>query len=413
MARTRYGTSLWLDRAPAPRLTLPRFSGSADADVVIVGGGLAGCTIASVFARAGVRVRLLEAERIGGHAGHDLGWLPAHPGASFRALQEAHGLRATRRIFEASRKAALESAAFLKRLSIKCDLARVDAVQWGRTREEDALLKRDRQARVDAGLEATWLSARALTAATRVDEGAGGVKTRGDFVCDPLRACLGLAASAIKAGAILHEKSEVTKIRAGRKQVAVRTKAGEVTAQTVILATGDPGPGCGALRRHVRISDSYIVATPPLSGPLLRAFGARASSAPALVLQDLADPPRTLRYTKDARALFQGGDQPSLPPRQQEKALLQRAGQLMYELSLSYPAISGIQPDFAWQNRRIVAHDGLLLAGPHRNFPRHLFAIGLGHAGLTGAFLAARVLLRRYLEESPDAHDELFGFSRL
>lgn len=414
MVRTRYGSSLWVDRvAVASRSPHPRLTGTADADIVIVGGGLAGCTIASVFARAGISVRLLEAERIGGQAGHDLGWIPEQPGVPFRALQEAHGLRDARRIWEASRRAALESAAFLRRLSISCDLTRVDALQWARTREQAALLTRERQARLDAGLEAAWLTPRALTASVHVEGGLGGVKTRGDFVCDPLRACLGLAASAVKAGAVLHEQSEVVKIRAGRKQVEVRTRTGQVTAQTVILATSDPGPGCQSLRRHVQISDSYIVATPPLPAPLRRAFGARGAAPPSVVLQDLDEPVRTLRHTKDGCVLFRGGDQPSVPPRQREKALRQRAGQLMYELSLAYPAISGVQPAYAWQGRRVVARDGLLLAGPHRNFPRHLFAIGLGHAGIGGAFLAARILLRRYQEAPPEPHDERFGFLRV
>jgi hypothetical protein len=60
----------------------------------------------------------------------------------------------------------------------------------------------------------------------------------------------------------------------------------------------------------------------------------------------------------------------------------------------------------------VTAADGLLIAGPHRNFPRHLFAIGLGATGVSGAFLAARILLR-YYQESADQADELFGFGRV
>jgi glycine/D-amino acid oxidase-like deaminating enzyme len=410
MARTRYGTSFWADRAPrTSRSPHPRFTGTHDVDVIIVGGGLAGCMTACVFARAGVPVRLLEAERIGGQAAASLGWIPEEPGAPFRVLQEAHGLRAARRIWEASRKSAQESAAFLRRLAIRCDLERVDTVTWARTREQEAALRRERQARIDAGLDASWLTARALATATRLDGGRGlaAIRTKADAVCDPLRACLGLASAAVKAGATLHEKSPVVKVRAGRKQVEVRTAHGVITARTVIMATGDPGPGCASLHRHIRISDSYIVATPPLPAPILRAFGARD-----IVIRDLDEPARTLRHVKDGRVLFQGGDQPSVPARAQQKTVLQRSGQLMYELSTSYPAISGVLPEYAWQVRSIVANDGLLLAGPHRNFPRHLFAIGLGHAGIGGAFLAARLLLRRYHEE-PEPQDDLFGFARL
>jgi glycine/D-amino acid oxidase-like deaminating enzyme len=52
-----------------------------------------------------------------------------------------------------------------------------------------------------------------------------------------------------------------------------------------------------------------------------------------------------------------------------------------------------------------------MLVGSHRNFPRHLFALGLGSAGIAGAWLAARILLRQYTGR-PEPADEVFGFSR-
>jgi hypothetical protein len=63
-----------------------------------------------------------------------------------------------------------------------------------------------------------------------------------------------------------------------------------------------------------------------------------------------------------------------------------------------------------WSVPSTRTHDGLPFIGPHRNYPRHLFALGLG-ASVTGAFLAARVLLRHH-EGRPDKADEHFGFSR-
>ena len=108
---------------------------------------------------------------------------------------------------------------------------------------------------------------------------------------------------------------------------------------------------------------------------------------------------------------MQGGDQPAVAPRLQEKALVQRTGQLMYELSLLYPSISGVAPDYAWMAPRVTGRDGLMLVGPHRNFPRHLFALGLGSSGIAGAWLASRILLRHYTGETEPA-DEVFGFAR-
>ena len=65
---TRYGRSPWVDRFPASRVpSYPRHRTPLTTrfDVVIVGGGLTGCATAYAFAAAGIKVALLEADRVG------------------------------------------------------------------------------------------------------------------------------------------------------------------------------------------------------------------------------------------------------------------------------------------------------------------------------------------------------------
>jgi glycine/D-amino acid oxidase-like deaminating enzyme len=411
MARLRYGLPLWLDRVPVTkRPSFPRFKASAtvEAEVVIVGGGLAGAMCAYLFAQAGAKVILLEAARVGQGSATGSGWSPETPGMPFRAMQAAYGLRAARRVWDATRLASLEATALLKRLKIKADVEKADTALFTRDTEQDRALRREHQAIADAGLDAGWLIGRRAATETKVDGAIlGAMKTHGGVLCDPYRVTLGLLAAAAKAGAQLHEQSAVTKVTFNRKRAHIRTAHGVLDARAVVMATNEPGPGCAALHRHVRAADSYIVATPPLDGALARAF-----AAPGTVLRDAIEPPHTLRHTSDGRILFQGAAQPPVPARQQEKAVVQRTGQLMYELSCLYPAISGVMPAYGWSTRLATGLDGLPLAGPHRNFPHHLFAIGLGHAGLGGAYLAARILLRSF-QETPEPADEHFGFSRL
>jgi glycine/D-amino acid oxidase-like deaminating enzyme len=115
---------------------------------------------------------------------------------------------------------------------------------------------------------------------------------------------------------------------------------------------------------------------------------------------------------REDRVLFSGADQPELPARARGKALVQRTGQLMYELSVLYPEISGLQAEWSWDFTHYKSVDRLPFAGLHRNFPRHLFAIGGARHGAGFAWLAARILLRRYGGESTRS-DESFGFSRV
>jgi glycine/D-amino acid oxidase-like deaminating enzyme len=400
--------SIWLDRFPKTRRpSYPRFKGEFETDVVIIGGGLTGCACAWSFANAGIRTVLLEAETLGGGGtAESVGVIREEFDASFRENVQAHGLRASRIMWHTMRRAALDMAAALRRLEIRCDLAPCDVLTIARIRSETSrVLSREYQARRDAGLEHSWVKPAALKRETAV-ESDGAIRTHG-FTFDPYRACIGLAAAAVSRGAMLYERSPARRIRAGRKSVQISTASGMVKAEAVVVATSAPLQDLRALRRHIKASDTYAVVTAPLPAAVRRELGGRAG-----MLIDTETPSHTLRWLKDDRALFAGADQPVIPDRARGKALVQRTGQLMYELSVMYPAISGQRAEWAWPSRHYESVDRLPFVGLHRNFPRHLFAMAPGRHGATFAWLAARVLLRHYQKELAKG-DDLFGFSRV
>jgi glycine/D-amino acid oxidase-like deaminating enzyme len=106
-----------------------------------------------------------------------------------------------------------------------------------------------------------------------------------------------------------------------------------------------------------------------------------------------------------------GADQHPTPARTRRPVLVQRTGQLMYELSTLYPDISGLQPAYGWAADYPLTENGLPCIGPHRNYPHHLFAFGDASHSVTGSYLASRVLLRHHFEEM-DPGDDVFGFHR-
>jgi glycine/D-amino acid oxidase-like deaminating enzyme len=399
---------LWLERSPKSRRPVhPTLRGDLESDVVIVGGGLTGCACAASFSAAGVKAVLLEADRIGtGATAGSMGVIREDFDASFQDTASAHGLRAARALWQGLRRASLDMAAAIRRLGIRCDLAAQDLIHFA-PRDADAIkrLRREYDARRQAGFDHSWLTAAALGRETAI-EGGGAIRTRG-FVFDPYRACLGFAAAAAGRGASLFERSVVRRIRADRKRVEVTTAAGVVRAEAVVVATSAALSDLRALRRHLHHVQSYAVLTEPLPAAVRRQLGRRAAA-----LADSEEPPHVLRWLKDDRVLFGGADQPLVPARAREKMLVQRTGQLMYELSKIYPSISGAMPERAWDLTYDRTVDGLPYVGLHRNFPRHLFALGHGRHGAGVAWLAARTLLRQF-QGSPDKNDALLGFSRI
>jgi glycine/D-amino acid oxidase-like deaminating enzyme len=83
----------------------------------------------------------------------------------------------------------------------------------------------------------------------------------------------------------------------------------------------------------------------------------------------------------------------------------------MYELSVQYPAISGLPAHWGWPVPVVTTPDGLPWIGPHRNYPFHFFAVAFGWNGDALAWLAARAALRHFTGGSR-REDDLLSFAR-
>jgi len=406
--RTRYGVPYWLDRFPKARQpAYPRLRGDLDVQVAILGGGLTGCSAAYVFAASGVRVALFEADRIGqGGSASCPGLLRLEPAVPFLELRERYGLRVARHFWQSFRRAGLDLAATLRRLRIRCELVPDAALRVGLANGDEKDLRREMAAMRTAGVEGSWLTPARLRQETGLT-GIGAIRSAGDGFIDPYRATLGLAAEAVRRRAQVFERTPITRVRAARKGVEITTDGGTVRASAIVVASNYPPAPYKPLRRHFSLADAFCVLTPPVPSFVRREFG----RSHAIVI-DQEQPPHIMRRTSDERVLFLGADQPPVAARARERAMVQRTGQLMYELSKLYPAISGTKPEYGWMVPVSTAADRFVCVGPHRNYPHHLFAFGSGHNGVASAHLAARILLRQYFGVA-DKGDEFFGFSRL
>jgi glycine/D-amino acid oxidase-like deaminating enzyme len=273
------------------------------------------------------------------------------------------------------------------------------------TPDQAAALRRERKARLEAGLESAWLTGRMIAASTGLSS-AGGIGTREGATIDPYRATIGFAHAAVERGARVYEHSGVRKITFTRRVVDVFTGDGSIRARKVLIATGAPTALFHSLARHFWFRSSYLALSEPVPAPIRRALGQRS-----MVVRDHVTPSHLVRWVDDERLLVSGADGADVPERLRQKTLVQRTGQLMYELSTMYPDVSGIMPAYGWHIPYARTSDGLPYIGPHRNYPHHLFAFGDSSPSVAGAYLASRILLRHYSNEV-DPADEAFGFHR-
>jgi glycine/D-amino acid oxidase-like deaminating enzyme len=411
-----YSSLYWAERtASNRRRSHSAIRGQQSADVVVIGGGLTGAAAAYVLANGGLDVIVVEANRIaGGSTAASLGAILPEPDAWYRDVDALAGRRAARAMWHEARKGAADFAAAIARLKIRCDLTQAPYLINSSARDgaQAAALRKEMASRRDAGVGVPWVTPAAVRTEAGVESG-GALGPGGAFTYDPVRAALGLVAAAESKGARVFEKSEVRRISFTRKDATVFLRTASIRTRGIVVATGEPGSLFGQLRRHVRVSDAAVVVTEPFNAAMRRAAARRRS-----VVADAHDSFGTstaarswLRWVSEDRAMFGGAATRVIPPRQADKALVQKTAQLMYELSLRYPDMSGLPAHWSWRLPVVTTPDGLPWIGPHRNYPFHFFAMAFGWHGDSLAWAAARAALRFFKGEAT-REDEVLGFGR-
>lgn len=407
MVTLRLSRSFWLDRPGTDRAR--RFAPlrhDVDADIAIIGGGITGAAVAWEFANAGARVALVDAQRVGrGSTAASTALLMQEPDIDFGELSKRYGDTRSRRLWHLSRDAARDAVRTIRQLGIRCDLQQCDSVYYAITEASASHLRIEHQRRTKAAVGGTWLDRARLRAGTGID-GVAGIRTRGNAQVDPYRCCIGLLAAAETQGAMIFERSAVRAIDAGRQHATVRTTHGSIRADRVIVATGYATPYFEPLRARFKMFQTYVAVTRALTAAERRAVGVGP-----VMLWETGWPYHYARWTRDHRLMLGGGDRPQQSERKRRREFKKGALAVVDYFATLWPSLEDVAFDYAWEGLFAMTPDGLPYIGPHRRYPRHLFALGYGGNGMTFAFLAAKLLLDWYRGDRSRDH-ELFAFNR-
>lgn len=407
MPTLRMAAPLWLDRDRASiRRRHPSLTRDVEVDVAIVGGGIIGATVAAAFAAAGVRVGLLEAALIGhGSTAASTALLMQEPDEPLVSLERRYGRAAAARIWELSRQATRDFVTMIRQRGIACDLVERDSIYYTTGTDADPLRVEQRRRRA-AGFGGRWLGADALRRRTGL-AGAGAILTIGNAQLDPYRACVGLLRSAEHGGARIFETSEVRRIDTSRLGVTLVTRAASMRARRVVIATGYATRAFKPLAGRFQMKHTYVLATSPIGSRVRRELGLTD-----VMVWDTDRPYHYARWAPDRRLLLGGADRPVVPARRRAAAFIEGTRTLREYFDGLYPPLAGVAIDYAWEGLFATTPDGLPYIGPHRRYPRHLFALGYGGNGMTFGSLAARLLLDD-VNGIRSEDQRLFAFDRL
>lgn len=386
--------------------TFPPLDRNTTCDVAVIGAGITGALVATLLAEAGLETVVLDRrEAAHGSTAGNTGLLLYELDTMLQHLAVRIGADPAARAYRRCRDAVRALGRLVQRHRIACGFASKPSLFLAANAGHVARLRREYEARVEAGLEIAWWSRKQLRGASALPHRAA-ILTPEAAQLDAYRLTYGLLDVAQRHGARVHDRTAVTSRHARRDGVELRTGRGfRVRARHLVIAAGYEADRY-LPRRAATLRSTFALVTEPVS-----AGGFAEWPADRCLMWDTGDPYLYLRTTEDNRVLIGGYDEPFYGPAARDRKLKAKAAALRRRLRQFFPHLP-IEVATSWAGTFGITADGLPFIGRHRDAPHTWFALGFGGNGITFSMLAAEIIRSGLLGETdPDA--DLFGFERM
>jgi glycine/D-amino acid oxidase-like deaminating enzyme len=309
------------------------------ADVVVVGGGYTGVAAARRFAQGGANVTLLEANHLGWGASTRNGGI-IHPGYKWgpKSLIKRYGEETGRALYRETLEAYAFTTGVARDERIECEFRESGFLELAYAPSHVPDLHEAQESLAFVGVESTVVPRERLREEIGSDAYFGGLAVGGSGTLHPGKWFAGLAASAERAGAHLHERVRARRLLRDGTALVVDTDRGRIRADQVLVATNGYTDGfIPALRRRLIPIGSYIIATEPLPPDLVAELSPKSRA--------FFDTKNFLYYwhvSVDRRMIF-GGRASFIPTSVDRTAAILHRGLLEV-----HPQLAGYRIDYAW-----------------------------------------------------------------
>lgn len=348
---------------------------SSASDVVIVGGGVIGCASAYALSREGVRVTLVEQDRVGAHAsGGSSGLLTVHPervyegsfGRLARVGRDRFALCAPQLREETGIDIELQQDGLLTLVPSE-DAAEVRAT----TREGVRWLEAAEVRELEPGVGRQW---------------AGGLYAPQDGQVNTGRLTAALAEGAALYGATFREAERVTGlVEDGHHVRGVQSSAGTIRAEAVVIAAG---PWSGLLGELIHVPISVY----PVKGQLVWARTRPvALRRPIYASGCYLAPKFEHGIAIGATEEHVGFD---------ERSTLAAVAALIDAAVQACPALADAELARTWASLRPASADGLPILGPVPDRPGLILATGHFRNGILLSLISGELVANWVLGRS-------------
>jgi glycine/D-amino acid oxidase-like deaminating enzyme/nitrite reductase/ring-hydroxylating ferredoxin subunit len=357
----------------------PPLTSNTQADVCVVGAGIAGLVTAYLLLQAGQRVVVLEdGEIASGETGRTTAHLTAALDDHYYILERMHGSCGSQLAAESHSAAIEQIAAIVQAEQLDCDFERVSGYLFEPPGDESNLLTRELEAVHRAGLTQVEMLPQVPQLAFETGP-ALHYPAQAQF--HPMKFMAGLARAFTNQGGALYTHTHVTNITGGRR-ARISTGAGlTVEAGAVVVATNSPVNDTLTIHTKQSPYRTYVVGFSVPAGAVARAL-----------YWDTDDPYHYVRVTGSETAgeeiLIVGGADHKTGQAQDAE---ERYADLQDWARKRFPAAGEVR--FRWSGQVMEPVDGLAYIGRNPHDAENVYiATGDSGNGMTHGVIAGMLL---------------------
>ncbi len=246
-------SSYWMETTSST--SYPALPPDVHVDVAVLGGGIAGITAAALLKQQGLKVAVVEADRIASRiSGHTTAHISAGSTSNYyRGIAGKFGMDEARLCARSATESIDKIEELVRTHEIDCDLSRADEFLYGATGGARDGLREEAALEARLGLPVSFQDDAPLPFPTF-----GALRYREQAEFHPRKYLLALAATVPGDGSHICEMTRAHSIDEGRP-CEVRTDKGVLTANDVIVATGSPITILGLLHARMTVRRSYVL----------------------------------------------------------------------------------------------------------------------------------------------------------